>query len=50
MQTPNTEVSKLPWSAPALEVLRIQETMDDGGHWAFTPKDGFYQRSLLLDS
>ncbi|MDG0809316.1 hypothetical protein [Cohnella rhizosphaerae] len=42
--------SKLPWRAPALETLPVKETMDDGGLWAFSPKDDFYQRSLLLDS
>ncbi|MFD2329229.1 hypothetical protein ACFSR7_08205 [Cohnella sp. GCM10020058] len=42
--------SKLPWRTPALEVLPISDTMDDGGVWSFAPKDDFYQRSLLLDS
>ncbi|MDI4648927.1 hypothetical protein [Cohnella hashimotonis] len=42
--------SKLPWSMPALEVLPVSETMNDGGVWSFAPTDDFYQRSLLLDS
>ncbi|WP_217592592.1 paeninodin family lasso peptide [Cohnella sp. GbtcB17] len=42
--------ARLPWQAPALETLTVKETMDEGGLWAFTPKDDFYQRSLLLDS
>ncbi|MEK0315494.1 hypothetical protein [Cohnella sp. 56] len=50
MHTTSAENPKLTWRPPALEVLRIEKTMEDGGHWAFTPTDGFYKRSLLLDS
>ncbi|MDG0794808.1 hypothetical protein OMP38_31255 [Cohnella ginsengisoli] len=50
MSETSNDKSKLPWDAPALETLPVKDTMDDGSVWGFTPKDDFYQRSLLLDS